>query len=149
MNAEIYRQAAEEHITTAHLLYQENAFVGAFYFAGVTVECIFRAYRYRVDPEFDARHNLYELARASQLLSALNDEQRQQFAADLSDVAVRWSNNHRYRSETALRTFLNNAGLFRIRNKQTLRGNSLEYNGRIMIDAATRIVSLGVLRWQS
>jgi hypothetical protein len=59
-------------------------------------------------------------------------------------IGPRWSNKHRYRSEAALRAFLKRGGFDR-----RIRGDYLKENARIVVNAAARIVNLGLLRWKT
>lgn len=146
-NAEIYREAAKENLAVATVLYENENYPAAFYTAGVAVECIFRAYRFRRNPVFDSRHDLYALAREAQFFDGFSEKLLQEMSGALTDAAARWSNSHRYRSEKAMRTFLNDVGLYQIQGKQTVRGDVLAYNCRIIVEAATQIVTVGERRW--
>ena len=148
MNAETYKEAAQEHVATARLLLDAERYVGAFYFAGLAMECIFRAYRFRITPEFDSRRDLYDAWKASKFADAVPEGERQAMSEALEQVVERWSNNHRVRSEDELRWWARRAGLYRLRGRQTLRGNVLAYNGRILMEAAAYLVGLGVKGWE-
>lgn len=149
MNATIYRDAAEEHVTTAALLQDNAAYVGAYYFAGLAVECLLRAYRYRIDPVFDARHDLYELAKVSNFFGGLGEEDSERGRALLGEVIVRWTNTHRYRSLKVLRSFVIKAGLHHLSGSQTVRGDVVAHNGRILVASAKQLVEMGVRKWES
>jgi hypothetical protein len=55
-----------------------------------------RAYRALSDPEFDSRHDLLELLRASNLENFVPQKRRAEVAAALGEVWVRWKNDYRY-----------------------------------------------------
>jgi HEPN domain-containing protein len=141
-NAEVYFVAAQEHITVAVELHDTGRYVLAHYIAGVAVECLLRAYRFRVDPQFDERHDLYELFRAAQFDRIISEERRPEIVASLTEVARRWNNDFRFRSEASVRSYLKASRLDR-----GIRGNFLKESSRIIVRAALQIVDLGVSQW--
>lgn len=139
--AETYVQAAREHVHVAVKLDEEREFVLAHYVAGLSVECIFRAYKSRINPVLDERHDLRQLARSGRFLDRVSGEQQQRLAAALGEVVRRWDNAHRFRCEKALRKFLKDRRLF------PRKGDVLEDSSRRITNAAIEIVSLGVQQW--
>lgn len=140
--AQVYRAAAAEHLTRLESFYFEQHYVWALYAAGVAVEAIFRAYRRRIDATFDSRHNLHHLAKAAKFITVVPARRVQEYTAALGLMGPRWSNKHRYRSEAALRAFLKRGGFDR-----QIRGDFLKENARVVVNAATFIVNVGLLRW--
>jgi len=138
--AEMYKEAAREHTTLAVELHAAGRYVMAHYVSGLAVECILRAYQYRVSPVFSGRHDLQALYRDAQFASFVSPGEEQKVTAALTEVARRWSNSHRYRSERALRLFLRRANL-----GQT--GKFVRESSRRIVDAAIVIVDQGVLKW--
>lgn len=138
--AEIYREAATDHITLARELHEAGRYVMSHYLAGLAVECIFRAYLYRLSPIFSGRHDLQVLYRDARFDDGLTLENKAEVGAALTEVSRRWSNSHRYRSEDALRLFLRRANIGR-------KGKFVRESSRRITNAATVIVELGVLRW--
>lgn len=101
--AEVYRDAAGKHATVAQDLYDSDRFVLANYVSGLAVECILRAYRHMIDPEFDARRDmerLYKLARFADVVPLARVEE---ISALFGHVVTLWSNDHRSLSGAALR----------------------------------------------
>lgn len=147
-NAHTYLKAAREHIGTVQVLLDAERYVATFYLSGVAVECMLRAYYFRRNPVFDARHDLLEIARSAKFTQNMPDTLREQVTADLNDVALRWSNAHRYRSEAALRGFLNRAKLNRFGEGRTIRGSVVSYNASILVEAAVRVVDVGTKQWE-
>jgi HEPN domain-containing protein len=101
-----YLSAAKEHVDGAGKLYNMQCYVLAHYVAGLAVECLLRAYRFRVDSNFDERHDLRALLKASRLADIVSNTDRPRINAALGDVVSRWQNDHRYRSKESLRRFL-------------------------------------------
>jgi hypothetical protein len=141
--AEVYRAAAQERTGSLQVLYDDRSYGLAMYVAGLAVEALFRACRCRIDPEFDSRHDLYELAKAARFRDVIGVIHLDRFGALLNEVAVRWSNNHRFRSDAAMRAFLKRGKLDR-----GMSGDFLKENARIQINAATELVAMGVARWK-
>jgi hypothetical protein len=141
--AKVYRKAAVERAGSLRRLYDNREYVLAIYVAGVAVECMFRAYRAKVDPEFSSRHDLSELARESQIADHVPNALAARYAADLAVVAWRWSNSHRYRSDAAVRKFLKRAGLDR-----GIKGDALKENAHRAVNSAVDLVKLGERLWK-
>jgi len=144
LNADVYLTAAQEHVTVARELYKSGRYVLAHYVAGLAVECLFRAYRCRVDKTFDERHDLQNLAKAGRFFSVIPPEQNQIISAALGVVVSQWQNGHRYRSEKSLRSFLNKLKLY-----GGIKGDIVKENTRRVGDAALELINLGVMRWKS
>jgi len=140
--AEIYRAAAEDRWTALETLYGNQFYTLTLYTAGVAVECMFRAYRARIDPTFDSRHDLFKLERASKFALIVPAARLSEYGAALSALAVRWSNNHRYRSPAALRSWLKRLSLDR-----GITGDPVKENARRASAAAGVIVAIGVAQW--
>src|SRR5438876_11495942 len=101
--AETYRDAAAEHITVAGELYDSGRFLHANYLAGLSVECVLRAYRVMIDPEFDSRHEIDKLYKLAKFADVVPPRQAEEIGASLGDVLALWSNDHRFLSQGALR----------------------------------------------
>jgi HEPN domain-containing protein len=142
-NAEVYLAAARERTEEVDELYRARRYVLAHYLAGVAVECILRAYRYRRDPEFDARHDLYRLLHSSGMIQALRPDEIYAANAALASVNFRWANDFRYRSEADLRKHLKRIGADR-----GIKGNVLKENARRSMEAASSFVRIGVKAWK-
>src|SRR5262245_54274410 len=102
-----------------------------------------RAFRARVDPEFDARHDLLLLRRQSQLALSGASALRRQVDVPLGELFARWKNDYRYCSADRL------ARRYRRLKLWPKRGDILEWNARIAVDAAARLVALGATQWTS
>ena len=141
-NAEQYKAAAEGHAETLQRLYELGYYVLASYVSGVAVESILRAYRCRVNPEFDSRHNLNDLLRICGIKESLKPDELIRLENAVGEVAVRWSNTHRYRSNHGLRAFLRAANLHR-----GIKGDFVKENARRAVYAALNAVQIGVQQW--
>jgi hypothetical protein len=127
------------------------------YCAGLAVECILRAYRWREDASFEGRHALLKLLKASGLLTVNDQVMREKRLSDdeimrrstellaaVSDVATLWHNNLRFASEARLRTFL-----VSIKRHMGKKGDPCKANALDLVNAAQRIIDRGVLLWRS
>ena len=138
--AEVYREAATEHLALARELHDTRRYGMSHFLAGLAGECRLRAYHYRLSPVFSGRHDLQTLYRDAKFDGGMMPEQKTNTVAALTEVTRRWSNSHRYRSEDALRLFLRRAGIGR-------SGKFVRESSRRITNAAVVIVEIGVLRW--
>jgi len=141
---EAYREAAAEHFGRMGRAYDQDDFAWALFVAGLAVENLFRAYHLRVAREFDARHGLRDLARASKFADAVPPRQAEAYAAALGRVAAAWSSNDRFRPEAGVRRRLKRLNLDR-----GVKGDFLKEVARRPVSDATLIVSIGVKRWKT
>ena len=142
INAEMYRDAALEHVTATEGLYASGRHALTHYVSGLAVECMLRAYRVRVEPTFDSRHDLRLLLDASGFEALVPQRHQEQFSESLSVVALQWNNAHRFRSESGVRGYLKQLKLDR-----GIKGDFLKERSRRIRDAAIYIVTLGDNRW--
>jgi hypothetical protein len=142
-SAEGYQLAALERLDSAEKLYDGHDYVMCHYAAGLAVECILRAYRYRRDPEFDSRHDLYLLYRASGVDAVIPDKKRYAVNASLAIVYSLWSNDHRFRSKADLRRFLRRRGLHR-----GIKGDFVKESARRIRIEADYLVTLWSQLWK-
>lgn len=152
-NTEDYRAAAHERFNAAVQASSSGEYVIAHYLAGVAVECMLRAYRYRIDKEFDARHHLYDLAKASRFLDLI-PEGGGELRGVFSELNLRWHNDHRYCSDKKLRAYLVGLGMAKLDRYKvsaspgsTVRGDLLKMNAVKMIELAKLILGLGETKW--
>jgi HEPN domain-containing protein len=138
--AEVYREAAKEHRDLSLELHEARRYVMSHYLAGLAVECILRAYHYRLSSVFSGRHDLQTLYRDAQFAILVLPDDEERVTSALTEVVRRWSNSHRFRSEQALRLYLRRSGLGRT-------GTFVRESSRRIVDAAIVIVDLGVLKW--
>jgi hypothetical protein len=136
--------ASREHVESARLLFGEQKYALANYVAGLSVELVLRAYRWRIDQTLDKRHDLREWLTSSQFDRVVPDKQRELFGRNFAAVAQQWSNLHRSYSEEAFRRDLKERQLDR-----KIKGDFVKERVRIIVDAAYEIVSLGSVRWMS
>jgi hypothetical protein len=139
-----YRWAALDRVRAAEVLHAATKYAAAIYFAGVAVECILRAYRLRIDKEFDSRHDLPALLTASGLRDYIPTKRRGEVAAALGDVWSRWKNDYRYASDDRVLRDLRDRGL-----TAGLKGDPLKESSRRVFEKAHELVGLGVARWNS
>jgi hypothetical protein len=148
-NEEVYLAAAREQLAAAEDLERQEHFVAAAYLAGVSVELLLLAYLTRTGGVYDAGHSLFPLFYGSGFLDGLTDRERDRLDGELDVIALRWRNNHRYRSERAYREFLVRQKLYEVQGRQTLRGDVVTYNTRRIVESAGRLIESGVSRWSS
>jgi HEPN domain-containing protein len=156
LKAEHYYRAGAERMAQARYLYDSgDSYALAMYAAGLAVECVLRAFRWRKDPSFEGRHDLAKLFKESGLSDL--DEARMRARAVTADevlkaavarqaavdtVAKLWSNNYRFASEARVRAHLKSLGLYR-----GVRGDVLKVRARDLLTAAQHIIDKGVALW--
>lgn len=142
--AKIYRDAAGEHVTVGQELYDNGHYVLATYVSGLAVECMLRAYRHMIDPEFDARHEVGRLFKLARFADAVPIRDQEAVGAALGTVMVLWSNSHRFLTLAALRKQWADSGFYR-----RIKGDFVKDLVRRIINAAELIVAVGEARWTS
>lgn len=142
--AEHYLDTARERVFSAVRLYELSRYSAAIYLAGVAVECLLRAYILRETKEFESRHDLTDLMRKSSIADFIPPQQNREFGAYLTTVWRRWKNNYRYASISRLSSEFRDMGLF-----SGIKGDPLKENARVTILATEKIISAGVLAWNS
>ena len=139
---EEYLRAAQERVTECREAYDRHRYVVDHYLAGLTVECILRAYRVRESTEFHSRHNLRELFTMSRFTFVVPRGRQEEVVAALNNVVARWSNTYRFVSIDGLR-----ADLRRRKLNRGIKGDFVKESARVAANAATLLVSIGVERW--
>lgn len=141
--AESYRTAALEHMERAQDFHAERRYFLAHYFAGVAVECLLRAYLLRISPEFDSRHDLYQLARESRFFDLVPSELQREYGRKFTMLNLRWRSNHRYATEEQWRKYLSG-----LKADFSMKGERAKNNSRTVLNIAYDIVSLGDNKWK-
>lgn len=140
--SEIYKAAAEEHVKVAGELYNSERYVLCCYVAGLSVECLLRAYRVHMDPEFHAKHDQRLLNKTSGWFEYIPENSKDRIVEAINDLWVIWENAHRFRSLKDYRRFLHRRGLH-----QGVRGDFVKERSRQALTAAKLIVSIGAMSW--
>ncbi len=140
--AESYLGAALENLRRAQTFHALEQYFLAHYFSGVAVECLLRAYQLRISPEFDARHDLYELARSARFFEIVPYELRKEYGTKFTILNLRWRSNHRYATEKQWRDFLSS-----LKADFGLKGERAKNNSRTLLNIAYDIVNLGERKW--
>ncbi|MFC1600791.1 HEPN domain-containing protein [Candidatus Sumerlaeota bacterium] len=144
LNCEHYLEASAFRIETARQLHEKGRYSAAIYLAGVSIECLLRAFITREDPQFDQRHDLRELYKKAQLQALIRPAKRRQADAWLGDVWTRWKNNYRFASDDRMRTVFRD-----LQHNRGIKGDFLKENSRIVVEAAYQLRTLGERRWHS
>lgn len=145
--AQTYYDAARLHLAGAGRLLDEGEFFWAHYVAGVAVECILRAHGTKADSEFTGRHDLMKLAEKAAFLALPCDAKYDDYRSDLAEINQRWRSEQRFMEESQLERYLNDLSYDKI------KGSRIKYSSRrmyeLMYELATRIVGLGVVKWNN
>lgn len=154
--ADHYYHASLERIEQARTLYgQGSAYALAMYVAGVSVECMLRAFKLRRRSTFDERHDLLRLFQASGMLEtdpavlekvglslAETAGYQRGLQAAAETVHHLWANDYRFASESRMR-----AHLKRLQLGRRIKGDVLKANAKRLLDASTSFINKGVLSW--
>ena len=149
LKAEHYFEASRYRMDTARHLYENDRFSAAIYFAGVAVECIFRAYIYRKDQTFNERHDLGSMYSETGISDLVNSKECRSIGSCLGILWTRWKNNYRYASDDRLCSEFYRLNYHRYNNCAYIKGNYLKENSRMVLEAACEIHALGERKWQS
>ncbi|HEX5103097.1 MAG TPA: HEPN domain-containing protein [Pirellulaceae bacterium] len=155
--ADHYYRAALERIEDARLLYSQERFAFSMYVSGLAVEGLLRAFYWRKNPVFDARHDLAQLFKESGIAGA--EEQRltrrgldsieitkaltELFAAR-DTVARLWSNDYRFAPESQVRARLRALG-----ERQNKRGNQVKPSALALYNSAKLLIDRSTVIWTS
>jgi hypothetical protein len=90
----------------SHLRTNKNSIIFSVYCAGVSIECMFRAYITRYTKEFDSKHDLVKLFEKSQLGIDLEIDKREGLAIAVKQTNKIWSNDLRYASEKRMKRII-------------------------------------------
>jgi hypothetical protein len=143
LSAPDYFEAAQDHASALSSLYARGDYPLTIYAAGLAAECLFRAFRARKGLPFRSDHPLASLAEEAGLSEMIPVGHRARFDAAHADLILRWRNNHRFRSKTALRRFLKQHKLDR-----GIKGDYLKENARLLASSAVELAGLGVEQWR-
>lgn len=137
-----YLIASAYRIETARRLHKQGRYSAAIYFAGISIECLLRAFIIFKDPEFDQRHNLHELCKKAGLEDLITYKHRREANAWLGNIWARWKNNYRYASDERLRAEFKKLG-----HDRGIKGDFLKQNSSIVVDSAYELRTMGEKRW--
>jgi hypothetical protein len=96
------------------------------------------------DPEFNSRHDLADLLKASGFVGFVPEKRTREVSAALGDVWSRWKNEYRYASDRRVLSDLKRRGL-----TEGIRGDQLKECARTVVERAFELVNVGVARWNS
>jgi len=154
LNAEDYLEAALEHLELAQRAYNEyKEYVVAYYYSGVAVESMLRAYMRAGSRDWYPRHGIRELVEKSRFLDEVPSSSHEEWSGRLSELNLRWRSENRYMSQRALRRYIVASGLDKSRHYDGtagfVKGNLLKHNAARVLDLARDIVGLGDVKWKS
>lgn len=148
--AEEYMAAAREHFAALQRMgVSPDHYPLAYYLAGLTAECLFRAYAELNGAEHDAGHDLRRHAESGRFFLFMPESKRDGLRDYLNEVWKRWLNNHRYRSLSSLRHFLTDAELYRLSGQRTIQGDIVDYNWSILFESTASLLVGGIEQWKN
>jgi len=141
---ETYRAAAKEHLDRASQLFQEERYFLSHYLAGLAVECHLRAYLLRRTNQFEARHDLRELAKDSKFYAIVPKDLEAEFSGDFEMLNLRWRSNHRYYSEKEFLDYMTE-----IRAEFNTKGERWKNISRTVLNLAHKVINQGERKWNN
>lgn len=142
--AETYRAAANEHLQRVLVLHEQGEYFLAHYLAGLAVECHLRAYLRRRTNQFDARHDLNELAKEANFYNIVPQSRIDEFNADFQTMNARWRSNHRFYSERQFLDYMNE-----VRAEFNQKGDRWKNLSRTLLNIADKIIRQGEAEWNN
>jgi len=156
---EHYYNVSLERMRQAWNLYDDpdhESYALAMYVAGVSVECMLRAFKIFKDPTFDEKHVLLRLFKASGMLEfdpeklkdcGYSNMEVERYFRELQSAAMEvnrsWSNDLRFASEERLRVHLKTQQLDR-----KIKGDFLKKRTLGLLEGSRAIIDKGVLQWR-
>lgn len=147
--ADTYRSAAKENLERAQELFETGNYFLAHYLAGLAVECHLRAYLRRTTREFDARHDLRELATESGYYQIVPAVQVAGFSAKFSTLNLRWRSNHRYYSERQFLDYMTEIKADFSARGARVAGDRRKNLSRTVLNLAHEIINQGEAKWDT
>ena len=142
--AETYRDTAKEHLLRASQLFEEERYFLVHYLAGLAVECHLRAYLLRQTKQFDARHDLRELAKEAKFYRIVPKNLEAEFSGDFEMLNLRWRSNHRYYSERQFLDYMSE-----IRAEFNTKGDRWKNISRTALNLAHKVINQGENKWNN
>ena len=143
IDPEHYREASAFRIESARQMHCHARYSDAIYLAGVSTECLLRAFITRRTIAFDARHDLQELFKQAGLQDLIPFKHRRNAGALLGTIWARWKNSYRYITDDRLRSEFK-----RLKHDRGIRGDFLKENSRCVINCVYELRTIGELQWR-
>ena len=105
-HSDYFSASLSHYADLQHLRLDAKSVIFSVYCAGVSIECMFRAYITKYTKEFDEKHDLEKLYIKSLLGSKFNIKEKEELAIAVKRVKDIWSNNLRYTSEKRMKRII-------------------------------------------
>jgi hypothetical protein len=128
-----------------HLRTNQKSIIFTLYCAGVSTECMFRAYILNETKEFDSKHDLYKLFIKSKMMLRMSESEREQLSLSVKRISDFWFNNLRYTSDKRAKR--------KIAHKLVQRTNFKDINKYLekqnidIFEATEKIIEIGKNKW--
>ena len=127
-----------------HLLKNNDSIIFATYCAGVSIECMFRAYIAKYTNEFDSKHNLERLYHKSLVGQQLNVSEKQKMTILVKQANKIWNNNLRYTSEKRMKRIIAHEN---VKKKITDVNKYISNYQSEIFKSTDKIIKTGILKW--
>jgi hypothetical protein len=102
-HTDYYSASINRQADLLHLAKNPDSVIFSVYCAGVSIECMFRAYITKYTKEFDSKHDLEKLYEKSQLSNLLDEKEKENLTIAVKSANRLWSNDLRYVSEVRMK----------------------------------------------
>ncbi len=127
-----------------HLRMNQKSIILSLYCAGVSVECMFRAYILKETNSFDDKHDLFKLYNTSKMGMELSVDRRMELTSQVKKISEFWFNNLRYTSDVRLKRKI--AHKF-VRTSFKDINKYLDKHNNDIFDATYKIIETGKELW--
>lgn len=143
-HTDYYSASLTRYADLTHLRTNKNSAIYSVYTAGVSIECMFRAYITKETNEFDSKHDLEKLYADSKLGSNFNTDEKEKLTIAVKEANSIWTNNLRYASEKRMKRIIAHKNVKAKLNDVNAYINR-EYNA--IFNATELIIEKGQQKW--
>lgn len=140
-SASITRQA-----DLSHLRSNPSSIIFSVYCAGVSIECMFRAYITKYTKEFDSKHDLKKLYEKSQMANLLDEKEKEILTAAVKNANRIWFNELRYVSELRMKRKISHELIKKgLKGKDIIKQIDIYHSD--IFKASDLIIKIGQSKW--
>lgn len=114
-----------------HLRKEKECIVFSLYCAGVSIECMLRAFIRQYTDEFYEKHDLRKLLVKSLISNRLTDREREKLTTNIEEANRIWNNNLRYCSTVRMKRILAHEIAGKVNQPKDIEKYLIKYKGRL------------------
>lgn len=139
-----YSAALLRNADLQHLRSEEKSIIFSIYCAGVTIECMLRAYIVKNTAEFDSKHDLMKLYEKSQIALVLTETEKEELLVAIKNANKIWKNDLRYTSDKRMNRLIGHE-MGRTKYKDVNKFVKGFYSE--IFEATNLIITKGIEKW--